>query len=385
MEEQGLSLTLQLSIVLFFALLGYMVAMKINQSAVVGVILIGIIVGPSVFGWVQYTEFVEALAHIGAIVLLFAIGFEFKLKEVYTKESTLIAIGGVTVPWILGYLLGIAFRYPSSTSILIGTVLVATSIAITAMVLFEMGKLQTKTAKTIMGAAVVDDILGLILLAVSVQVIEGTPNISEMMILVFKAIAFVAIGLFAAQYVGKFFMWVDGGRIAKKFPDFLFILAMTVAFGYSFAAELVGLSAIIGAFLAGSSLSGIHPKNSKCLEDGAKYVHMIFAAIFFISLGILVNLRAVSPDILLFIVALIAVAIVGKMIGCYIPARLVKENHKDSLIISVGMIPRGEVGMIIGMIGLTSGVFTQDIYAAVIIMCIATTLIVPPMLRKMYK
>ncbi|PKP55713.1 MAG: cation:proton antiporter, partial [Candidatus Altiarchaeales archaeon HGW-Altiarchaeales-2] len=149
--------------------------------------------------------------------------------------------------------------------------------------------------------------------------------------------------------------------------------------------ELVGLSAIIGAFLAGSSLSGIHPKNSKCLEDGAKYVHMIFAAIFFISLGILVNLRAVSPDILLFIVALIAVAIVGKMIGCYIPARLVKENHKDSLIISVGMIPRGEVGMIIGMIGLTSGVFTQDIYAAVIIMCIATTLIVPPMLRKMYK
>ncbi len=385
MEEQGLSLTLQISIVLFFALLGYLIAMKINQSAVIGVILIGIIVGPSVLGWVKYTEFVEALAHIGAIVLLFAIGFEFKLKEVYTKESTLIAIGGVTVPWILGYLLGMFFGYSSSTSILIGTVLVATSIAITAMVLLELGKLQTKTAKAIMGAAVVDDVIGLILLSISVQVIKGTPDAFEIGIMALKAIAFVVVGLLASQYIRKFFVWVDGGRMAKKFPDFLFILAMTVAFGYSFAAELIGLSAIVGAFIAGSSLSGIHPKNSKDLKEGAEYIHIIFASIFFISLGILVDFHKVTPDVILFSVALIAVAIISKMIGCYLPARLVKESHKDSLIIGAGMIPRGEVGMIIGMIGLTAGIFTQDIYTAVIVMCIVTTLIVPPMLRKFYK
>ncbi|OQX22451.1 MAG: sodium:proton exchanger [Candidatus Altiarchaeales archaeon A3] len=385
MEEQGLSLTLQISIVLFFALLGYIIAMRINQSAVIGVILIGIIVGPSVFGLVKYTEFVEALAHIGAIVLLFAIGFEFKLKEVYTKESTLIAIGGVIVPWILGYLLGMFFGYSSSTSILIGTVLVATSIAITAMVLLELGKLQTKTAKAIMGAAVVDDVIGLILLSISVQVIQGTPDTFEIMMMAFKAIAFVVIGLVAAQYIKNFFVWVDGGRMAKKFPDFLFILAMTVAFGYSFAAELIGLSAIVGAFLAGSSLSGIRPKNSKDLKEGAEYIHIIFASIFFISLGILVDFHKVTYEVILFSVALIAVAIISKMIGCYLPARLVKESHKDSLIVGVGMIPRGEVGMIIGMIGLTAGVFTQDIYTAVIVMCIVTTLIVPPMLRKFYK
>ncbi len=385
MEEQGLSLTLQISIVLFFALLGYLIAMKINQSAVIGVILIGIIVGPSVLGWVKYTEFVEALAHIGAIVLLFAIGFEFKLKEVYTKESTLIAISGVTVPWILGYLLGMFFGYSSSTSILIGTVLVATSIAITAMVLLELGKLQTKTAKAIMGAAVVDDVIGLILLSISVQVIKGTPDAFEIGIMALKAVAFVVVGLLASQYIRKFFVWVDGGRMAKKFPDFLFILAMTVAFGYSFAAELIGLSAIVGAFIAGSSLSGIHPKNSKDLKEGAEYIHIIFASIFFISLGILVDFHKVTPDVILFSVALIAVAIIGKMIGCYLPARLLKESHKDSLIIGVGMIPRGEVGMIVGMIGLTAGIFTQDIYTAVIVMCIVTTLIVPPMLRKFYK
>ncbi|CEG12450.1 Sodium/hydrogen exchanger [groundwater metagenome] len=385
MEEQGLSLTLQISIVLFFALLGYLIAMKINQSAVIGVILIGIIVGPSVLGWVKYTEFVEALAHIGAIVLLFAIGFEFKLKEVYTKESTLIAIGGVTVPWILGYLLGMFFGYSSSTSILIGTVLVATSIAITAMVLLELGKLQTKTAKAIMGAAVVDDVIGLILLSISVQVIKGTPDAFEIGIMALKAVAFVVVGLLASQYIRKFFAWVDGGRMAKKFPDFLFILAMTVAFGYSFAAELIGLSAIVGAFIAGSSLSGIHPKNSKDLKEGAEYIHIIFASIFFISLGILVDFHNVTPDVILFSVALIAVAIIGKMIGCYLPARLLKESHKDSLIIGLGMIPRGEVGMIVGMIGLTAGIFTQDIYTAVIVMCIVTTLIVPPLLRKLYK
>ncbi len=385
MEEQGLSLTLQISIVLFFALLGYLIAMKINQSAVIGVILIGIIVGPSVLGWVKYTEFVEALAHIGAIVLLFAIGFEFKLKEVYTKESTLIAIGGVAVSWILGYLLGMLFGYSSSTSILIGTALVATSIAITAMVLLELGKLQTKTAKAIMGAAVVDDVLGLILLSTSVQVINGTPDAFEIGIMVLKAVAFVVVGLIASQYIRKFFVWVDGGRMAKKFPDFLFILAMTVAFGYSFAAELIGLSAVVGAFLAGSSLSGIHPKNSKDLKEGAEYIHIIFASIFFISLGILVDFHKVTPEVILFSVALIVVGIISKIIGCYLPARLVKESHKDSLIIGVGMIPRGEVGMIIGMIGLTAGVFTQNIYTAVIVMCIVTTLIVPPMLRKLYK
>jgi len=385
MEEEGLSLTLQITIVLFFALLGYLIAMRINQSAVIGVILIGIIVGPSVFGWVKYTEFVEALAHIGAIVLLFAIGFEFKLKEVYTKESTLIAVGGVTVPWILGYLLGIFFGYSSSTSILIGTTLVATSIAITAMVLFEMGKLQTKTAKAIMGAAVVDDVIGLILLSISVQVIQGTPNMLEIMIMAFKAIAFVVLGLFAAQYIRKFFVFVDGKNIAKKFPDFLFILAMTVAFGYSFAAELIGLSAIVGAFLAGSSLSGIQPKNSKDLKEGAEYIHIVFASIFFISLGILVDFHKVTQDAILFLIALTTVAVIGKIIGCYIPARLLKESHKDSVIIGVGMIPRGEVGMIVGMIGLTAGIFTQDIYTSIIVMCIITTLIVPPMLKKFYK
>ncbi len=382
MEE--LNLTLQITLVLFFALLGYLIAMRINQSAVVGVILVGIIIGPSFFGFVKYTEFVEALAHIGAIALLFAIGFEFKLKEVYTKNATLIAIGGVTVPWILGYFLGTIFGYSSSTSILIGTALVATSVAITAMVLFEMGKLQTNAAKAIMGAAVVDDVIGLILLSISVQVIHGTPNMLEIIIMAFKAIAFVIIGLFAAAYIRKFFVFVDGKDIAKKFPDFLFILAMTVAFGYSLVAELIGLSGIVGAFLAGSSLSGIQPKNSKDLKEGAEYIHIVFASIFFISLGILVDLHKITENAILFLIILTVVAVIGKIVGCYIPARLLKESHKDSLIIGIGMVPRGEVGMIVGMIGLTAGIFTQDIYTSIIIMCILTTLIVPPMLRKIY-
>ena len=379
-----LSIELQITLLLFFALLGYIIALRINQSVVVGVIIIGVIVGPSFLGLIQYTEFVKVLAQIGAIILLFAVGLEFKLMEVYTKKYTFIAFGGVVVPWILGYFTAVLFGYSFIESLLIGTAVIATSIAITAGVLLEMGKLNTPIAKAIIGAAVIDDILSLIALSIAVQMTHGSADFVEITVMLIKAALFVGGGIFAGKYIRELFIKLDERDIAKKFPDFLFITAMTVAFFYSFLAEAIGLSAIIGAFIAGSTLAGVKFNNSKDLKEGAEYMHVIFAAIFFISLGILVDLRSISTDIVLFLAALITVAVIGKIIGCYVPAKLTGMKSNEALIVGIGMIPRGEVGMIVGLIGLTSGAISQQVYVSIILMSIATTLITPVMLRKFF-
>jgi len=370
---------------LFFALFGYLIALRINQSAVVGVMLVGIIVGPSFFGFIDYTEFVEALAHIGAIILLFAIGLEFKLREVYTKKYTFIAIGGVIVPWISGYFLAVFFGYSFIESILIGTALVATSIAITASVLLEMGRLDTPIAKAIIGAAVVDDILSLIAISMVTQITHGGTDVVAIMIMVTKAALFVGGGIFIGKYVRGIFVKLDGKDIAKKFPDFLFIMAMAVAFFYSFLAEAIELSGIIGAFIAGSTLAGTKLKTSKDLKEGAEYMHIIFAAIFFISLGVLADVRTFSIDVALFLIALIIVAVISKILGCYLPAKLSGMNSNEALTVGIGMVPRGEVGMIVGVIGLTSGAISQSVYVSIIIMSIVTTIITPMALRKFFR
>jgi len=377
-----LSIGLQISMLLFFALLGYLIALRINQSAVVGVILIGILVGPSFFGFINYTEFVEALAHIGAIILLFAIGLEFKLREVYTKKYTFIAIGGVIVPWISGYFLAVLFGYSFIESILIGTAVVATSIAITASVLLEMGRLDTPIAKAIIGAAVVDDILSLIAISVVTQMTHGGADVITVVIMLTKAALFVGGGIFIGKYVRDIFVKFDGKDIAKRFPDFLFIMAMMVAFFYSFLAEAIGLSGIIGAFIAGSTLAGIKLKASKDLKEGAEYMHIVFAAIFFISLGVLADLRTLSIDVVLFLIALIVVAVISKIIGCYLPAKISGMSSKEAITVGIGMVPRGEVGMIVGVIGLTSGAISQSVYVSIIVMSIVTTIITPMALRK---
>ena len=166
-----------MSILLFVALAGYLLAYRINQSAVVGIILAGILVGPSLLGLVTYTDFVSSLANLGAIVLLFTIGLEFEVKEIAKVKYFVIALLGVIVPWISGYFLSRAFSYDFKASIFIGTALTATSIAVTANVLREMGKLQTDAARAIIGAAVVDDILGLMALSISESLVSSSVQV----------------------------------------------------------------------------------------------------------------------------------------------------------------------------------------------------------------
>ncbi len=373
----------QMSLLLFVALAGYLIAYRINQSAVVGIILAGIVVGPSLLGLITYTDFVSSLAQLGAAILLFTIGLEFEFKEIARIRYLVIALPGVIIPWVAGFYLAKLFGFDFKASIFVGTALTATSIAITANVLREMDKLQTTPAKAIIGAAVIDDILALLALSVSEGIVSGALSFVSLLITTAEAIGFVAIGaLIGKTLLSRTLLRLDKTKLAGKYPESIFIFAIMVAFLYAMIAELVGLSAIVGSFLAGVSFSVVKLKSGEIFREGAEHLQIIFASIFFVSLGVIMNLRVITLDLLWFILALTVVAILTKVVGCGLSAKLQGITMKDSLIIGVGMVPRGEVAMIIALIGLNQKLILQDTYAALILMSLLTTIIPPLLLRN---
>lgn len=387
MSEILSSMEFQMSLLLFVALSGYLIAVNINQSAVVGIILAGIAVGPSWLGLVTYTEFVSSLAHLGAVVLLFTVGLHFKLKEITNLKNLIIAFLGIIFPWIAGYYLAKFFGFNFGTSIFIGTALTATSIAITANVLKEMGKLHTDAAKAIIGAAIIDDVLSLLALSISGEIVSGEISLLFILLTIIKATGFLAIGNFVGKIIAdKVIVRLDRTRTVHKYPEFIFIFAIMIAFFYGMIAELIGLSAIVGSFLAGVSLEGIKLEHGLNFKEGAEYLQIIFASLFFVSLGVLVDFHEVTWDLLWFLLILTVAAILTKVIGCGIPARLYGMSFKDSLIVGFGMAPRGEVAMIIALIGLDQNLIEQETYIVLVLMSLLTTIFTPVILRNwLYK
>ncbi len=385
MAELLSSIEAQMSLLLFFSLTGYLVAARINQSAVIGLILIGLVIGPSFLGWITATDFVQAIAHLGVIILLFVIGLEFKLKDIINVKYGIIALFGILVPWVAGYFLALAFGFNSNIAIFVGVALTATSIAITANVLKEMGKLQTDVAKAIIGAAVIDDILGLLALSISTQIISNAFSILDVTTILIKAAGFLVIGAYAGhKFLSKLVVRVDKTKISQSYPEFVFIFAMMLAFLYATLAEVIGLSSIVGAFIAGVSLGSVSLKHGKDYKAGAEYLHIIFASVFFISLGILADLKFLTPNTIVFITLLTVLGVASKVIGCGIPARLQGMSLKNSLIVGVGMVPRGEVAMIVALIGLNQNIFGQEIYVSLVLMSLLTTIIAPIILRNLF-
>ncbi|MDD1713518.1 MAG: cation:proton antiporter [Methanoregulaceae archaeon] len=385
MESLFTSPEFQMSLLLFVALGGYLIASRINQSAVIGLILVGLLVGPSVLGLITYTDFIRSLAHLGAVILLFVIGLEFNVKEILSLRNGVIAGVGVIIPWIGGYWISLVFGFDTASAIFIGTALTATSIAITANVLKEMGKLQTEAAKAIIGAAVIDDVLSLLALAISTDVVSGTISAAGIALVAFKAVAFIIIGgAFGIFVVSKYIDRLDATGFCKKFPEFIFIFAMMVAFLYAMCAEAVGLSAIVGAFIAGVSFERVEVSHSRNFKEGAEYLQIIFASIFFVSLGILADIKTVTAEIAVFLVVLTLIAIITKVIGCGLPAGLMGLCRKDALIVGFGMAPRGEVAMIVALIGLEAGVIDQGVYVVLVLMSLLTTIITPIVYRNWF-
>ena len=386
---EGLASTIefQMSLLLFVALGGYLLAARINQSAVIVEILVGLVIGPSLLGLITYTDFVRSMAHLGAVILLFVIGLEFKLKDIFNFKYMVIALVGVVVPWIGGYYTAKLFGYGFGSAVFVGTALTATSIAITANVLKEMDKLQTEAAKAIIGAAVADDILALLALSFSEQLVSNSISLSSLAIALVGAVAFLLIGSYVGiKFLSKIVIKIDKSKIAEKFPEFVFIFAMMIAFFYAMIAELIHLSAIVGSFIAGVSLGSVVLQRSRDYKEGSEYLHIIFASIFFVSLGILADFHALTANVVWFLIALSIIAVLTKLVGCYIPAKLQGMSHQDSLVVGFGMSPRGEVAMIVALIGLNAGLIGQDIYVTLVLMSLLTTILTPIVLRNwLYK
>ncbi|HEY9595540.1 MAG TPA: cation:proton antiporter, partial [Spirochaetia bacterium] len=380
----------QMSALLFVALAGYLAASLVNQSVVIGEILVGLLMGPSVLGIITYTDFVGSIAHLGAIILLFVVGLEFRLEDIAKPWYLLIAACGVVVPWVMGYLVSLAFGFPFGSAVFIGTALTATSIAITANVLKEMGRLGSGPGRAIIGAAVIDDVLSLLALGVGNGLVTGDLSVGALAIVLAKALAFLGVGAALGHFgLRRLLIVIDGSRFTRRHPEVTFIFATMLAFLYAVGAELMGLSAIVGAFIAGASLAGVKLANGRDLYKGSESLMIIFSSVFFVSLGVLADVRTIDTRLLVFTLVLTVVAFVSKLIGCGGVALLrrrgphdgPRDRLRDATVIGVGMAPRGEVAMIVALIGLDKGIIGQEVYVSIILMSLLTTIVAPILLK----
>jgi Na+:H+ antiporter len=370
---------------------------RFKQPKILGQLVVGIVIGPSVLGLISVGgtdtgDMVEQLANLGAILLLFMIGLECDMREIYTKRSILIATGGVIVPWICGFALA-EFMLPApgtgydrfAQSVFIGAALVATSVAITAGVLREMGLIGSDTAKILLGAAVVDDVLGMIVLAVSTGAATGGGlNYENLIGLIIASVLFVSLGgYFGSKIATRVISKVQLRGMLHGIEESGFLLALCLAFLYAVIAEAIGISAIVGAFVAGTSFARCDFREN--FRKNISVLEWVFAPIFFVSLGILVNLGGISGKAWVFAIVLTGVAFAAKVVGCGVPARLLGLSKKDSMAIGIGMAPRMEVAMVIALYGLTVGIITAEVYAVIVLMALLTTLFTPSMLKRVMR
>jgi len=396
MEQQGTELIhvlISLSVLLFAAKLFAELFNKIRLPGVLGELLAGIIIGPFALGSIPIfdgkplvilNETVRQIGELAGIVILFIAGLEITPREFLRGGAASFTIGalGVIVPFFLGYYVFTIFGLEGLQSILIATALTATSVAITVRVLTELGKMQTKEAKIILGAAIVDDILAIAVLSVVLTMVQTgnmDPNIFDIMFLILKI-----LGIFAALLIGTIIIIpriVNSERLWKARGSVEGIVTASF-FGASAIAAAVGLSPIVGAFSVGMAVAST--KIIKRVEDYVDKLEIIFAPLFFAIIGAQVNLTGINLEVLFLSAIIIVVAIFSKLAGCGLPALVFLRNRSKAMKVGIGMISRGEVGLIVAGIGVTSGVLSSNIYTTVIIMVAITTLITPVWLKKAY-
>jgi len=352
---------------------------RFRQPGVVGELLAGVMLGPSLLALVHPSELTQGLAEIGAIFLLFTVGLETKPRDLLQVGwiAALVASVGVVVPFVLGFLYMRVIERSTVESVFVGAALVATSVGITARVLADAGVLSTRVARVILGAAVLDDILGMIVLAVVSSLSEGQVNYISLAIVTVEAVGFsLLIIFFGSHVVGRF-----RPAVAKlQARNSAFILSVVLCLGLSLASIYIGMAAIIGAFLAGLALADYAGQYR--LQENAHPIMEFLAPFFFVLLGAQVNLRAIYQPALLWIMVVVCVlAIVGKLVGCGLGA--LSLGFKNALRIGVGMVPRGEVGLIVAAVGLKLRTISPEIYTVVVVMSIVTTLFAPPVLRAL--
>jgi Na+:H+ antiporter len=393
-ESIFIHVIISLALLLFTAKIFAELFHRIKLPIVLGELLAGILIGPYALGGlplfngeplVILDETIKNIGELAAIVILFVAGLEITPREFLRGGASSFTIGalGVIVPFFVGYFVFSLYGLEALETLLIATALTATSIAISIQVLSSLGKMQTKEARLILGAAIVDDILAIAVLSVVLTMVQSgntTPDIMEITFLILKI-----LGLFVALLVGSIVivprilhrerLWKSQGSIEG--------ITTAIFFGGAGIAALVGLSPLVGAFAIGMAVA-----STRLIKQVEEYVHklqIIFAPLFFAIIGAQVDLRGINLDVLLIAGILVFIAIVTKMLGCGLPSLLFLKDKSKAMRVGIGMVSRGEVGLIVAGVGATSGVLSGDVYTAIIVMVAVTTIITPIWLKKAYQ
>lgn len=376
-----------LAIIIIFAKAFGIIARKLKAPSVVGEILAGLIIGPSFLGLVQQSDFLIQMAEIGVVLLMFSAGLETNLKDLLKTGpiAFLIACCGVIVPLIGGALLYMGFYGASpmgSTefyrAVFIGVIMTATSVSITVQSLKEMGKLKGKVGTTILSAAIIDDVIGIIVLTFVIGFENPDSNPGKVVI---STILFFILAILVGFVLYKIFNKLD-----KRYPHTrrIPVLSVGLCFALAYIAEVVfGIADITGAYVAGIILCSI--KDHDYIEEKVDInSYMIFGPIFFTGIGLKTSFDSINASILLFSVCFVLVALITKIIGCGLMAKLCKFNAHDSLKIGVGMMTRGEVALIVAQKGLSVGLLDSIYFTAVILLIIVSSIFTPIMLKLLY-
>ena len=366
-----------------------LVTKKFSMPQVVGALLAGLVLGPAMLNVLHETDFIKQIAELGVIVLMFTAGLETDLQELKKtgKASFVIAVFGVLVPLLFGFITASFFNQTSTAegvshtlqNIFIGIILTATSVSITVETLKELGKLNTRAGNAILGAAIIDDILGIVALTLITSCADSSVNI---VLVLGKVILFFVFAILAGMLFYKFFIyWVQRyNRDMRRFVVISFVFCLILAF---LAEEWFGVADITGAFIAGLILS-----NTSCVHYITSRFetisYMLLSPIFFASIGIQVDLSGMNQTLLLFTVVLVVIAIISKIIGCGLGAKLCHYSTKESLQVGVGMVSRGEVALIVASKGAALGLMSAVNFGPIVVVVVITTIVTPILLKIVF-
>ncbi len=378
---EGAGVILTLFVMLAAAKLFAELFERIRQPAVAGEILAGIIIGPSLLGLIAPSEITNVLAEIGVIFLLFNVGLETKPAAILRvgKMAGIVAVLGVLAPFAGGWLLMRAWGGDDVQALFLGTAMVATSVGITARVLSAMGLLDAPTARIILGAAVIDDILGLIVLAIVSGTAAGSLDLIEIGTTAALAIGFTLFVTFVgAPVIKRAAPRVDRLRVGHSF----FVFGLILCLGLSAAATYIGVAAIIGAFLAGMALAEpteVHHTMHKQTNGVTEFM----VPFFLVNIGMQLDLSVFrDPSVIALSIVVTLVAVATKLLAC--GAGALSLGWRRAAQVGMGMVPRGEVGIVVAQLGLSLGIISAQFYGVVLFMAIATTLIAPPFIKLLF-
>ncbi len=372
-------LVVQMLIILITTKIGGALSVKLGQPAVLGKLISGIVIGPAVLGWIAPSEMITQLSEIGVLLLMFIAGLETDVESLKQNRnsSIAVAVGGVIAPLFCFYLAGLIIGMEQRHALFLGLLFSATSVSISAQTLKELGQLKSRESATILGAAVLDDILVVIVLAVMMSSLT-VAQVSLSLIIGKKLLFFAAITLLGWKVVP----WML--RILAPLPvsEAVISAALIICFSFAYLAEFLGVAGIIGAFAAGLAISQTQFKQQ--VEHKIEPIaYAFFVPVFFVSIGLSVSFAGVNNQIGI-IAGLTIIAILTKLVGSGIGARLTGFHNRSSLGIGTGMISRGEVALIIAAIGLEANLLEETFFTASVLVVILTTLVTPPLLKVLF-